>query len=212
MSRVIRPENELPLPGATEEDRRKVLDLIPEISLISSDQSRQRCTSIWASLWKAGPWPDLMAVPSLPDVPVSSVNNLVSHTRRVVRGCRALADALERPNAFDEKSMDEITEAAILHDVGKILEYEPGNDGASHRLSTLGRTMPHAATGAVWAFDAGATPRVSRSIYVHTPAVAASPDCLEAIILFAVDQCDADAARLGHGLLPFTKHHFSGQI
>jgi len=83
-------------------------------------------------------------------------------------------------------------------------------DGDGFRLSAIGRSLPHAAVGAQWALAVGCPEAVARAVYVHTPSVAAVPESIEAVILFAVDQVDADASRLSVGEKPSAKRAFLG--
>jgi putative nucleotidyltransferase with HDIG domain len=191
-------------PSADERD--SVLELIPELTEIPDEAARGRCVQIWAAAIRAGRWPDPRVAPTLPQVPVSPHANLVAHTRRVLRGCRDLAQAVDQADVHPDVNV--LLEAAALHDVGKLLEYEAAGDG--FRLSVVGRSLPHAAAGAQWALAAGSPEAVARAVYVHTPAVAAVPETIEAVILFAVDQVDADATRMSAGEQPSAKRAILG--
>ena len=188
------------------EEHGAVLQLLPELAEISDTAARSRCVRIWAAAIRAGNWPDPRLAPTLPQVPVTLDANLVAHTRRVLLGCRDVARAVDQASIHPD--LDVLLEAAALHDVAKLLEYEPAGDG--FRLSAIGRSLPHAAVGAQWAVAVGCPEAVARAVYVHTPSVAAAPESIEAVILFAVDQVDADASRLSVGERPSAKRAFLG--
>lgn len=192
-------------PSSAEADR--TLELLPEIGDIGDAEARNRCLRIWAAAIRDGNWQDPLLAPTLPQVPVGPETNLVAHTRRVLRGCRDVARAIG--HASIQPTLDALLEAAALHDVAKLVEYAPA-DGGGVALSPVGRSLPHAAIGAQWAIQAGCPPEVARSIYVHTPSVAAAPETIEAVILFAVDQLDADASRMSVGEAPSTKRAMLG--
>ena len=190
----------------TADERAHVLELLPELATIRSDAARDRVILVWAAAIRAGNWPDPRRAPTLPQVPVSADQNLVAHTRRVVVACQEVGRAVGQGSL--QPDPDALLEAAALHDVAKLVEYEPTDAGFG--LSAIGRSLPHAAIGAQWAIDAGAPPVVSRAIYVHTPSVAAAPESIEAVILFAVDQIDADVSRMSVGEKPSTKRVMLG--
>jgi hypothetical protein len=190
----------------TAAERTRVLELLPELATITSDAARDRCLAVWAAAIRAGDWPDPRRAPTLPQVPVSADHNLVAHTRRVLVACDAVGRAVGQGSLRPDP--DALLEAAALHDVAKLVEYEPTEGGFG--LSAIGRSLPHAAIGAQWAIDAGAPPVVSRAIYVHTPSVAAAPESIEAVILFAVDQIDADISRMSVGETPTIKRQVLG--
>jgi len=184
-----------------------VTALLPELTDLVSPEAQGRCIRIWAAAIRAGSWPDPRLAPTLPGVPIGPDTNLVAHTRRVMRACRDVGHAIAHGEIRPD--LDILLEAAALHDVAKLVEYEPAQ-GHGFVLSAVGRSLPHAAIGAQWAIAVGAPESVARAIYVHTPAVAATPDSIEAIILFAVDQVDADASRLGAGVPPSAKRALLG--
>src|SRR5262245_58038050 len=194
------------LRSVTDDERAFVESLLPELADISNGDVRRRCSTIWAAAIRAGHWPDPRLAPTLPNVPISPENNLAAHTSRVLAGCRGVGLALQ--TSATPPDLDVLAEAAALHDVAKLVAYEPAGDGFA--LSSVGRSLPHAAVGSQWAIDAGSPEAVARAIYVHTPAVAAAPETIEAVILFAVDQVDADASRLSAGVPPSTKRAMLG--
>lgn len=179
---------------------------IPELELIGNHEARERCLRVWAAALRVGNWPDPTQAPTLPDVAVGAGANLAGHTGRVMRACRGVALALI-PSA-GPVDLDVLLESAALHDVAKLVEYEPALDG--FRLSEIGRSVHHAAIGAQWALLAGSPSGVGRAIYAHTPQVRAAPDTIEAAILFAVDQIDADAIWLSAGRPSSIKHSLLG--
>lgn len=188
-------------------ETKALLALLPEFGEIGDPQARGRCTRVWAAAVRGGNWPDPRLAPTLPQVPIGPDTNLVSHTRRVMRACRDVGRAIG--HAGVQPNIDELLEAAALHDVAKLIEYEPV-EGGGFRLSDIGRSLPHAAIGAQWALAVGSPPSVARAIYVHTPSVGAVPETIEAVILFAVDQVDADASRMSAGAQPSTKRAMLG--
>lgn len=185
----------LPLADLSGDETARLMAWIPELELITSHEARERCLRVWAAAWRVGNWPDPEQAPTLPDVAVGAGANLIGHTGRVMQACRGVALALV-PGA-GPVDLNLLLESAALHDVAKLVEYEPAPEG--FRLSEIGRSVHHAAIGAQWALMAGSPPPVARAIYAHTPQVRAAPDTIEAVILFAVDQIDADAIWLTSG-------------
>ena len=192
-------------PSAAETEA--ILALLPELAEIADADARARCVRVWAAAVRGGNWPDARHSPTLPQVPIGPDTNLVAHTRRVMRACADVARAIGHAGVVPD--IDRLLEAAVLHDVAKLVEYEP-TEGGGFGLSAIGRSLPHAAVGAQWALAVGSPPEVARAIYVHTPQVAAVPETIEAVILFAVDQVDADASRISVGAAPSTKRAMLG--
>ena len=200
--RTAPPEGLLDLAPPTDDEQRRVRALLPELAEIGDPDAERRCVHVWAAAIRMGHWPDPLLAPTLPNVAVGADTNLVAHTRRVLRACADVGRAIG--HAGVQPDLDDLLEAAALHDVAKLVEYEPDGAGGFRR-SAVGASLPHAPVGAQWALAVGSPVAVARSIYVHTPAMAAAPETIEAVILFAVDQVDADASRLSAGEPPSMK-------
>ena len=95
-------------------------EVIPEISWIEDSELRRKVKEVWSSALEKGGWNDIGEVPF--SLAFDNSGKLVDHVRRVVRMVKMVAEL--RAELRDEKiNMDHLIAGAILHDVGKLLEY-----------------------------------------------------------------------------------------
>jgi putative nucleotidyltransferase with HDIG domain len=145
----------------------ELLDLIPEFDLIEDTDLRERSIRTWEEGMRRGGWKvgDLTKMAQsllVRDAPT----NFVEHTRVVTLTCIAVADIFEKiygdRNALDR---DLIIAGALLHDVGKLLEYKLV-DGKTTR-SELGDKLRHPFSGVVLAAEQGLPDEVLHMIAAH---------------------------------------------
>jgi putative nucleotidyltransferase with HDIG domain len=145
----------------------ELLDLIPEFDLIEDTDLRERSIRTWEEGMRRGGWKlgDLTAMAQsllLRDAPT----NFVEHTRVVTLTCIAVADIFEKiygdRNALHR---DLLIAGALLHDVGKLLEYKLV-DGKTTR-SELGDKLRHPFSGVVLAAEQGLPDEVLHMIAAH---------------------------------------------
>src|SRR5262249_51922888 len=108
----------------------------PSIASLTDASVGDAVVRVWLRMWAESLWP----TPS--DCPynlVAPAVDLVTHVNQVVAGAVQLASAATRllGVAVDE---DVLLAAGTLHDASKLVEYEPGDDGAP-RLSELGHRL-----------------------------------------------------------------------
>lgn len=162
---------------------------IPFMSEFSRPEWEEWCLGIWCRFLNDSSWEDLEAAPALVDAPGVS---LVSHVRAVWECARALAD-VARAQLCVNSDLDALRAIAALHDVSKLVEYEPV-DG-TYQLSAIGRTYPHAVLAGVAAADAGFPDVVVNTILehpYHPPHVHVTPKSIERVIFHYADQAAID--------------------
>jgi putative nucleotidyltransferase with HDIG domain len=145
----------------------ELLELIPEFDLIEDTDLREKCIRVWEEGmrrggWKLGDLTEMAQSLLLLDAPT----NFVEHTRVVTLTCIAVADIFEKiygdRNALHR---DLLIAGALLHDVGKLLEYTLV-DGKTIR-SELGDKLRHPFTGVVLAAEQGLPDEVLHMIAAH---------------------------------------------
>ncbi|MEW5759649.1 MAG: HD domain-containing protein [Candidatus Thermoplasmatota archaeon] len=95
----------------------KIEEIFPEVMEIKNKEIREKTMKIWNNvLEKTGLEDKLDKVPFTILLPTKT--NLVEHTRRVTRM------AIEVGKARGDVNIDYIIAGALLHDVGKLLEYK----------------------------------------------------------------------------------------
>jgi putative nucleotidyltransferase with HDIG domain len=171
----------------TDDERARLVELLPELEWIEDERLRELTLQLWAHAWRCSPWDDPADCHTLSRSDVGSNQarwNFVAHTRVVTQAAHALAVGLrdfgELP--FD---MDLVVAVGLLHDVGKLVEFEPGPESA--RRSALGRTVHHATVGAQWALEAGLSPTLAQAIFAHSPVVKTEPATPEGVLLSMID-------------------------
>jgi putative nucleotidyltransferase with HDIG domain len=142
-------------------------DLIPEFDLITDTSLRAKCLKTWEAAIGQGGWrvEDLTRMAHtllLKDVPT----NFVEHTRAVVLTCVGVADIYAEiygdRNPLDR---DHLIAGALLHDVGKLVEYA-WVDGKTVQ-SDYGRHLRHPFSGVILAAQQGIPADVLHMIATH---------------------------------------------
>ncbi|MEX2533961.1 MAG: HD domain-containing protein [Trueperaceae bacterium] len=187
--------------GRTPEARRaRVRELLPELAYIANDAWREAVVNIWAEMWEASPWADPSDCPKhathVPDL------DNVTHTRRVTQQALAIAGVIES-HGGEVIDRDVLVTAALLHDVSKMLESEPGPAGP--RPSRTGKLVQHAVHGAARAIAHGLPDEVVHVVVGHTYQSATQPATPEAVIIHYVDFMDSDLLLLARDHPLFAK-------
>ena len=91
--------------------------IIPEIAWIENRELREKVKKVWALALEKGGWNSVEEVPFT--LSFENSGKLVEHVRRVTRMVKKLAELRE-----EKINMDYLLAGAILHDVGKLLEYK----------------------------------------------------------------------------------------
>jgi putative nucleotidyltransferase with HDIG domain len=146
---------------------KELLELIPEFNIIANAALRNMCVATWEEGMKRGGW-NLADVKKMAftllisDCPVS----FVEHTRAVTLTCLAVAEIFER--IYGERNSlnrDLLVAGALLHDVGKLVEYSLVDGGTVK--SEFGTQLRHPFSGVVLAAEQGLPPEVLHMIATH---------------------------------------------
>ncbi|KPJ53193.1 hypothetical protein AMJ39_05555 [candidate division TA06 bacterium DG_24] len=165
----------------------EIATLFPELDLIEDAGLRSKVEAVWLDAIELGGWSigDLAEIPFtllIPDCPV----NIVEHTRAVCRisfdTARVMADLFADHLSLDTEVL---VAGALLHDVGKLLEYE--RSGAGFGKSRHGELLRHPFSGMGLATKHDLPPEVIHVIAVHAHEGDRSKRTPEAIIVHRVD-------------------------
>jgi len=134
--------------------------IFPEIAEIENADLREKVARAWELAAEEGGWSeeDLANIPFTLLIPTDK--SLVEHTRRVTRMAMAIADVR------GDLNRDVLIAGALLHDVGKLLEYEKAESGV--RKSEYGKRIRHPVSGAMLAEKVGLPMEVSHIIASHS--------------------------------------------
>lgn len=167
--------------------RDRILELIPEIELISDAELKDKTLKIWEEAIKAGEWSpeELNKIPFtllIEDVPVS----FVDHIRGVTKSCLAIAQVFSE--VYGDRipiNRDYLLAGALLHDIGKLLEF--GKQNGKVVKSKSGRYLRHPFSGVGISFSYGLPDEVLHIIAVHSKEGEGRWRSPEAIILHHAD-------------------------
>ncbi|MGB2697398.1 MAG: HDIG domain-containing metalloprotein [Candidatus Zixiibacteriota bacterium] len=145
-----------------------ILKLLPEINKIKDKKLKEKVMLVWEQGIKEGGWKieDLEKIPFtllIKDLKI----NLIQHTRAVINTSFEAAKILiEIYGNLIRLDMDVLLAGAILHDVGKLIEYKEvkGNFVKSDK----GKLLRHPFSGANLAAKCGLPEEVIHVIAVHS--------------------------------------------
>lgn len=174
-------------------DARDVRGLLPEVDGISNPALKDMVVRVWQVALERSAFDDVSEVPFT--LLIEDLDDtLVEHTRRVTR----MADAVAQ--ARGDMDRDTVLAGALLHDVGKVLEYEPSPGGGVVK-SEMGKRLRHPVSGAALASELGLPLAVVHIIAAHAGEGNMVSRTPEAILIHHVDMTDFETAkaRLGRG-------------
>ncbi len=167
----------------------RIEELLPEVRWIADGLLRDAVIAIWLEMLKESRWEDPSHCPKHPvDAPTLP---LTEHVRSVTRQAVAVADIVADQYRLTIDK-DVLVAGALLHDVSKLVEYEPGADGQGSKKSRLGELFQHGAYGAFKAWSHALPAEVIHIVLSHTDQSRHPPRSLESIIVHYVDYCDSD--------------------
>ncbi len=145
----------------------EIVKLFPEIRQIKDENLRDQVVSTWEEAIEKGGWRigDLETIPFTRLIPECKIN-LVTHTRAVTHTTLKIAGVLL--DFYKEKvkiNFDFLIAGAILHDVGKLLEYAKDKDGVVK--SKIGKLLRHPFSGSALAYKHELPNEVIHMIATH---------------------------------------------
>lgn len=167
--------------------RKKLLSLVPEIQWIADDVLREKVISTWIEALERGGWEpeDMLRLPFT--LLVGDVNvSFLEHTRAVVRMTVQVAKIMKE--IYGDRlpiNEDYLIAGALLHDIGKLMEYEL-KDGRFVQTK-IGRTLRHPFIGAALSYLNGFPAEVSHIIAFHSHEGDHVKRSLEAFIVSKID-------------------------
>ena len=167
--------------------------LFPEVELISEHALREQVVKVWATALERSAFTDVADVPFT--LLIEDLDDtLVEHTGRVTRM------AVSAARARGDLDLDVVVAGALLHDVGKLLEYEPLSDGSVVK-SEMGKRLRHPVSGAALAQELGLPLALVHIIAAHAGEGNMVSRTPEAILIHHCDMTDFEItkARLGRG-------------
>ncbi len=161
-----------------------------QLDNIKNQNLRNSVIKTWVSACEQGKWKSLNELKKIPFTLLVDTHgiNLIEHTIVVTEG----AVALGRTQIETYKNLpyrinfDRLYAGGLLHDVGKLLEYEPDGSGR-YRKSLSGKYARHPISGAVIAAECDVPEDVRNIIICHSKEGEGRPQVVEAVFVHQVD-------------------------
>jgi len=167
--------------------REDLLKLIPEFNLIKNFDLKEKVLKVWDIALAAGGWKvsDLQRMPfTLLIEPCPC--NMIEHIRGVVNVSIGAAKALQ--SIYEDKvkiNEDYLVAGALLHDIGKLVEYKEEN--GKFIQSNLGKLIRHPISGVGLCYSQDIPEEVMHIIASHSWEGDRSKRTPEAIIVHHAD-------------------------
>ena len=152
-----------------------------ELRWIQDTDLRRKVVSVWKTAADRGKWQKLQDIPFT--LLFDNSGSLVDHTKRITKLAWSVAAVRE-----ENLNKDFLIAGSLLHDVGKLLEYEK-KDGKIIK-SKLGEKVRHPASGAKLAEECGLPKEVVHIIAAHSHEGDSMNRTPEAIIVHHCDFID----------------------
>jgi putative nucleotidyltransferase with HDIG domain len=148
--------------------RDRLLELIPEFDLIQDAELREKCLQTWEAAMEEGGWTpdDLTRMPFtllINPCPASYIDHVRAVTLTAYRSAQVFAEIYDDLLPVDTELL---VAGGLLHDIGKLLEYESRDDGTTVQTYT-GSMLRHPFTGMELAARFGLPLEVQHIIATH---------------------------------------------
>ncbi len=157
-----------------------VSKLFPELDEIQDNILKSQVDKTWVQAIKIGNWKELRNIPFT--LMHATTSNLIDHTRQVTNLAIKIGNAWNSNNP-EFINMDLLIAGGILHDVGKLLEYERVDGKVVLRKNAI----RHHYSGVYLAGEQGLPDKILNCIAYHGQGIDPSLRCREAIILHHCD-------------------------
>ncbi|MEO0122731.1 MAG: HD domain-containing protein [candidate division WOR-3 bacterium] len=170
-------------------DENYIKKIFPEINEIKDDKLKKGVISAWLIAIKKGKW---RAVKNIPfTLLIQTKKNLIEHTRSVTTMAMAIAKTRQDLN------YDIVVAGALVHDVGKLLEYEFKN--GQFVKSRFGELVRHPVSGYQIVLEAGLPLEIAHIVAAHSEEGEKVKRSPEAILIHHCDFIDFDIERSKSG-------------
>ena len=161
--------------------------MIPEFDLIKDEKLRNATLDVFAKAMAAGGWSieDLDRIPFtllIEGTPVSYLTHVRGVTKTMVENARILGEMYGDRIKINH---DYLVAGGILHDVGKLVEYEE-KDGRFVK-SGCGALLRHPFSGVGLCYEAGIPTEIQHMIAYHSKEGDLGTRTVEAVILHHAD-------------------------
>lgn len=157
---------------------------------IEDQELRAKVVKAWGMACERGGWETVDELKAMPFTLLTNTRglNFIEHTVAVTEGAFGLAKAQEAayrkvPYRID---YDRLLAGGLLHDVGKLLEFERDGKGG-FRKSRAGMCARHPISGTAVAYEVGLPQEVLNTIACHAKEGDGRPQVLETVLIHQAD-------------------------
>jgi len=160
------------------------------LSRIGDADLRTKTVRTWVLACERGGWKSVEQLKALPFTLLTNTRgiNFIEHTIAVTEGACGLARTQE--DAYREMpykiDYDRLLAGGLLHDVGKLLEFEPDGKGG-YRKSRSGKCTRHPISGTALAYEVGLPEEVLNTIACHAKEGDGRPQVIETVLIHQAD-------------------------
>lgn len=184
--------------------REKLLEIFPEINWIKDEKVKSAVIDCHEyvmnkSGWTLDDYDTMPFIKSFDGCPVSCLH----HNRVVTRMCKMMVEeynAAYTGHGDYKLDHDTVIAGAILHDIGKFLEWKKV-EGAPSVKSEQGKLFRHPVSGAVVAAMHGLSDEIVHCIFAHSTEGNTAKRSPEAVLISKVDELNFDCIRSNMGKL-----------
>ena len=157
---------------------------------IKDTDLRAKVVKAWVVACERGGWTDVSELTNMPFTLLTDTQgiNFIEHTIAVTEGAVGLAKAQEAiyanmPYTID---YDRLLAGGLLHDVGKLMEFEKDGQGG-YRKSRSGKCARHPISGTALAYELGFSDEVLNTIACHAKEGDGRPQVVETVLIHQAD-------------------------
>lgn len=152
--------------------KEKIIKLLPEINLIKSTKLQEKVIAAYEDALKVGGWQpeDMDTIPFtllIPGCPFSYLDHVRGVTKISYSAMTDFNSVYSVKYSKFTLDHDELIAGALLHDVGKLAEYEKLPDGTTVK-SQLGKDLRHPFSGVAIALRNGCSTKICHMIANHS--------------------------------------------
>ncbi len=162
----------------------------PILDLMTDAELRQKTIDAWVLACERGGWQSVDDLTSMPFTLLTNTRgvNFIEHTIAVTKGAYQLAKAQEEVYSKMPYNINynRLLAGGLLHDVGKLLEFERDSDG-KYKKSRAGMCARHPISGTAIAYELGFDNELLNTIACHAKEGDGRPQVLETVLIHQAD-------------------------
>jgi putative nucleotidyltransferase with HDIG domain len=170
-------------------EKNHIRKIFPEITEIKSQELQEGVISAWLLAIERGKWQDIGNIPFT--LLITTKKNLIEHTRSVTQMAMAIV------RLRNDLNWDIVVAGGLVHDVGKLLEYQFKN--GKYVRSDYGRLVRHPVSGYHIVLEAGLPLEVAHIVCAHSEEGEKVNRSPEAILLHHCDFIDFEIEKAKAG-------------